>query len=113
MRLYVWLNNISGVCIVQVSLLLIGQVWDISSGIGPCFPLTIGLCKFYANGGGKQPIQRQILLVQYRKQPNPLLSFLSYLNFPEFSGAQKNYLFIYLFTNLKREEPETTSLDVH
>jgi hypothetical protein len=33
-------------------------VWDISSGIGPCLPLAGGLCKFYANAGGKRPIQR-------------------------------------------------------
>ncbi len=28
--------------------LLVSRVWDISSGIGPCFPLAGGLCKFYA-----------------------------------------------------------------
>jgi hypothetical protein len=39
---------------VQISLLLTGQQgWDISSGFGPCFPLAGGLCKFYANAGGK------------------------------------------------------------
>ncbi len=65
--------------LVQVSLLLIGQqVWDISSGIGPCFPLTGGLCKFYANAERKQPIQRQLLLVQYRQQANPLVSIHNY-----------------------------------
>jgi hypothetical protein len=36
-------------------LLLIGQQGLVdSSGIGPCFPLAGGLCKFYANDGGKQ-----------------------------------------------------------
>jgi hypothetical protein len=36
-----WLNNVSGVFLVQVSLLLIGsRVWDISSGIYPCFLLA-------------------------------------------------------------------------
>jgi hypothetical protein len=45
-----WLNSVSGVYLVQASLLIIGeQVWDISSGIGPYFPLAGGLCKFYAN----------------------------------------------------------------
>jgi hypothetical protein len=36
------------------------------------------LCKFYADAGGKQPIQRQPLLVQYKQQANPLLSMNSY-----------------------------------
>ena len=56
--------------IVQVSLLLIGyRAWDISSG----FPLAGGLRKFYANAGGKHPIQRQLLIVQYKQQTNSLL----------------------------------------
>jgi hypothetical protein len=29
------------------------MVWDISSGIGPWFPLAGGLCRFYANAGRK------------------------------------------------------------
>jgi hypothetical protein len=33
---------------------------------------------FYANAGGKRPIQRQLLLVQYKQQANPLLSMLNY-----------------------------------
>jgi hypothetical protein len=36
------------------------------------------LCKFYANAGGKGPIQRQPLLVQYNHQANPLLSMSNY-----------------------------------
>ncbi len=48
-----WLNNDVGVYLVQVSLLLIGQQGlGISAGIGPCFLLAEGLCKFYANAGG-------------------------------------------------------------
>jgi hypothetical protein len=35
--------------------------------------LAEGLCKFYANARGKQPIQRQPLLVQYKQEANPLL----------------------------------------
>jgi hypothetical protein len=33
--------------------LLVSRVWEISSGIGPCFPLVGGLCKLYANAGEK------------------------------------------------------------
>jgi hypothetical protein len=36
------------------------------------------LCKFYANAGGKGPIQRQPLLVQYNHKANPLLSMNIY-----------------------------------
>ncbi len=43
-------------------------------GIGPCFPLAWGFCKFYANAGEKQLTQRQLLLVQYKQQANPPLS---------------------------------------
>jgi hypothetical protein len=48
--------------------------WGIFSGICPCFPLAGGLGKFYANAGGKRPIERHSLLVQYKQQANPLLS---------------------------------------
>jgi hypothetical protein len=48
------------------------------SGIGPFFPLTGGLCKFYANAGGKQQIEHQLLLVQNKQQANPLLSMNKY-----------------------------------
>jgi hypothetical protein len=57
---------------------LVGWVWDFSSGIVPCFPLAGGLCKFYANAGGKRPIERQPLLVQYKHQAKPLLSMNIY-----------------------------------
>jgi hypothetical protein len=63
----------------QVSSLLTGQQGLVGfSGIGPCFPLARGLCKFYANTRGKRPIQRQPLLVQYKQQANPLLSMNNY-----------------------------------
>jgi hypothetical protein len=55
-----WLNNVGGVYLVQVSLLLVGKQ-DLVLAIGPFFPLAGGLCKFYANKGGKQQIQRQPL----------------------------------------------------
>ncbi len=67
-----WLNNVGGVYLVQVSLLLIGQ-----QGLGdffkyhPCFLLAGGLCKFYANAGGgttNAVMQRQLLLVQCKQQ---------------------------------------------
>jgi hypothetical protein len=32
----------------------------------------------YANAGGKLPVQRQLLLEQYKQQANPLLSIHSY-----------------------------------
>jgi hypothetical protein len=48
------------------------QVWENSSGIGSCFPLAGGLCKFKANARGKRPIQRQPLFVQYKQQANQL-----------------------------------------
>jgi hypothetical protein len=35
---------------------LVSRVWDISSGIGSCFPLAGGLCKFYANAEENRPI---------------------------------------------------------
>ncbi len=74
-----WLTNVVGVYLVQVSLLIIGQQGlEISLGIGPWFPLAGGLCKFYANAGGTQPIQRQLLLVQYKQQANPLQSTQNY-----------------------------------
>ncbi len=57
---------------------LVSRVGNISSGIGPCFPLAGGLYKFYANSGGKQPIQRQPLLVHYKQQANPLLPTQNY-----------------------------------
>jgi hypothetical protein len=40
--------------------------------------LAGGLCKFYANAGGKQQIQRQLLLVQYKQQANSSLSVNNY-----------------------------------
>jgi hypothetical protein len=65
--------------------LLVSRVWDISSGIGPCFPLAGGLCKFYAKAGGKQPVQRQpsLSVIQAASQStfiNPKL--------PELSGGE-------------------------
>jgi hypothetical protein len=68
---------------------LVSRVWDISSGIGSYFPLAGGLCKFYVNAGGKRPIQRQPLLVQYKQQANPLLSMNNY-NPLMISGNDKN-----------------------
>jgi hypothetical protein len=56
-------------------LLLIGQAGFgkfLQLSIGPCFPLAGGLCKLYANAEGKHPIQRQLLLVQYKQQADPL-----------------------------------------
>jgi hypothetical protein len=75
---------------VQVSLLLnCQQGLEHFFGIGPCFPLAGGLCKLYANAGGKQQIQRQLLLVQYKQQANPHLSMNNYNPFVP-SGNYKN-----------------------
>jgi hypothetical protein len=57
---------------------LVSRIWDISSGIGSPIPLAGGLCKLYANAGGKSQKQRQPLLVQYKQQANPLLSMHNY-----------------------------------
>jgi hypothetical protein len=84
------LNNVIGVYLVQLSLLLLGQ-----QGLGhfsrywPLLPLAGGLCKFYANAGGKRQIQRKPLLMQYKQQANPLLSMHYYTPFV-ISGNDKN-----------------------
>ncbi len=68
----VYVNNVSGVSLVQVSLLLIGLGFRHFFRYRPL--LHIGwrmICKFYANAGGKLQIQRQPLLVQYKQQANP------------------------------------------
>jgi hypothetical protein len=68
-----WLNNVVGVYLVQVSLLRIGQ-----HGLEHffrCRPLlSIGwrIVQIYDNAGGKN--QRQLLLVKYKQEANPLLS---------------------------------------
>jgi hypothetical protein len=46
-----------------------------SAGLGR---FSSGLCKFYANAGGKQPIQRKLLLVQYKQQANLLFLIHNY-----------------------------------
>ncbi len=74
----------------QVSLLLIDQQGlRHFTGISPCLPLAGGLCKFYANEGGKRPIQRQPLFVQYKQQANPLLSMKNYTSLV-ISGSDQN-----------------------
>ena len=68
-----WLNNVSGVYLVQVSMLLIGQ-----RGLGhffryrPLLPIGWRIVQI------KRPIQRQPLLLQYKQQANPLLSVHNY-----------------------------------
>ncbi len=88
---FCWLNNVKGVYLVQLSLLLIGRssVGAISSSIGPCFSLAGWLCKFYARARGKLPIQRQPLLVQYKQQVNQLFSMHNYTPLV-ISGNDKN-----------------------
>jgi hypothetical protein len=36
------------------------------------------MCIFYANAGGKQPMQRQLFFVQCTQQANPVLSMNNY-----------------------------------
>jgi hypothetical protein len=58
--------------LVQVSLLLI-DLQGLVYFFRPLPPIASkGLSKFYANTEGKQQIQRQLLLVQYKQQANPL-----------------------------------------
>jgi hypothetical protein len=56
-----WLNTVVLACTKSrfPCFLLVSRVWDISSCIRSCFPLAVGLCKFYANA-----------------EANPLLSIL-------------------------------------
>ncbi len=90
MRVYVGLTMLSASTKFRFPcFLLVSRVWEISSGIGPCFPLAGGLCKFYANAGGTRPTQRKLLLVQYKQQANPLLSLRNYTP-PVISRNDKN-----------------------
>jgi hypothetical protein len=74
-----WLNNVTGVHLVQVSLLLIGQ-----QGLGhlfkyrPLLPNGWRIVQIYANVIGKRLIQRQPLVVQYKQQANLLLLMHNY-----------------------------------
>jgi hypothetical protein len=46
-----WLNNVSGV-----------RDLEHFSGIGPCFPLAGGLCKFYAN---TNPLYQSTIILHF------------------------------------------------
>ncbi len=73
-------NNVSGVYLVKIFLLLIGQqdLGHLFRGIGSCYPLAVGRYELYANVGEKSQIQRKPLLVQYRQQANLLSSMHNY-----------------------------------
>jgi hypothetical protein len=43
--------------------------------MGSCFSFAEGLCKFYANAGGKRPIQRQPLFVECKHKANPMNNY--------------------------------------
>jgi hypothetical protein len=82
-----WLNNVSGVCLVQVFFLPIGQQgFGTFLQIGPCFLLAGGLCKLYVNAGGKQPMQRQLLLVQYKQLANQFYQYTIILHLTKISS---------------------------
>jgi hypothetical protein len=74
-----WLNKVTGVYLVHVSLLLIGQ-----QGLGHffryCFPLAGGLSNIFRQRHRKttNTVQHQPLLVQYKHQANPLVSMHNY-----------------------------------
>jgi hypothetical protein len=76
-----WLNNVVGLSLVQVSSLLIGQ-----QGLGHFFRyrprplLHIGwrIVQILRYAGGKQPMQRQLVLAQCKQQANPVLSINNY-----------------------------------
>jgi hypothetical protein len=78
------------VYLVQVSLLLIGQ-----QGLGhffryyPLLPIDWKIVQILRHAGGKRPIQRQPLLVQYKQQANSLLSRHNYTPLL-ISGNDKN-----------------------
>jgi hypothetical protein len=56
----------------------------------PLFPIGWRIVQILRqNAGGKQPIQRQLLLVQYKQQTKPLLSMQNYTPLV-FSGNDKN-----------------------
>ncbi len=59
-----WLNNVSGVYLAHVYLLILWQqdLGYFSSSIRLCFPLAGGLRKFNANAGGKQATSQSTFL---------------------------------------------------
>jgi hypothetical protein len=65
-----WLNNVSGVYLVQVSLILIVSK--------PLLPIGLLTGKIVRQRRRKMAIQRQPLLLQYKQQANPLLSVHNY-----------------------------------
>jgi hypothetical protein len=68
---------------------LVSRVWDISSGIGICFPLAGGLCKLYANALRKTTNTAQTTLsaIQAASQSTFITSLLTPL---VISGNDKN-----------------------
>jgi hypothetical protein len=89
---FLQLMRVCALCLVQVSMLLIGQ-----QGLGhffryrPLLPIDWRIVQILhqLRAGGKRPIQRQPLLVQYKQQANPLLSINNYTPVV-ISGNDKN-----------------------
>jgi hypothetical protein len=76
-----WLKNVSDVYLVQV---FVASYW--SAGFGTYLQVSAlashwleHCANFTPKQGGKQPIQRQPLLGQYKHQANPLLSIYTYI----------------------------------
>jgi hypothetical protein len=76
-----WQNKVSDVRLIQVFWLLIGQQGFVDFfWYRPLLPIGWRIVQIYAHAGGKRPIQRQPILVQYKQhqQANPLLSMDNY-----------------------------------
>jgi hypothetical protein len=74
-----WLNNVRGKYLTQVFLLLNGQQ-DLVDFFRyrPLLPIGWRIVQILRQRRGKQQIQHQLLLVQYKQQANPLISMDKY-----------------------------------
>ncbi len=72
----VWLYNVSGIYVRVHGCPFFLLVCNVSSGIGPCFLLAGGVCKFYAYRPWSKTTNTspKPVLVQYKQHANPLLS---------------------------------------
>ncbi len=88
-----WLNNVSGVYFVQVSLLLIG-LRGLGTFLQASALASFGLedcANFTPTPGENDQLSRQLLLVQFKQQANPLLSMHNYTPFV-ISGNDENII---------------------
>jgi hypothetical protein len=74
-----WPNYVTGVYIVQISLILTGQQCLVDFfRYRPLLPNGWRIVQILRHAAGKRTIQRQLLLVQYKQQADPLLSMNNY-----------------------------------